>query len=40
MASSLVDYPLRTPLLAAVFVLCCLELAAAGQPDLPRDNGT
>ncbi|TCS14906.1 O-antigen ligase family protein [Caulobacter sp. BK020] len=29
MASSLVDYPLRTPLLGALFALACVELAAA-----------
>lgn len=28
MASSLVDYPLRTPLLSALFALACVELAA------------
>jgi hypothetical protein len=27
MASSLVDYPLRTPLLGALFVICCIEMA-------------
>jgi O-antigen ligase len=29
MVSSLVDYPLRTPLLAALFVVCCAVMAAA-----------
>lgn len=27
MSSSLVDYPLRTPLLGALFVICCIEMA-------------
>lgn len=31
MASSLVDYPLRTPLLGALFALACVELAAAAR---------
>jgi O-antigen ligase len=32
MASSLVDYPLRTPLLAALFAFCCAEMAlSAGR---------
>lgn len=29
MASSLVDYPLRTPLLGALFVTCCIEMGRA-----------
>jgi O-antigen ligase len=34
MASSLVDYPLRTPLLGAVFAVACVEMArAAGRPS-------
>ena len=38
MAESLVDYPLRTPLLAALFALACLEMwrAAAYRPRSPR----
>jgi hypothetical protein len=32
MLSSLVDYPLRTPLLGAVFALCCVELLEIGWP--------
>ena len=31
MLSSLVDYPLRTPLLSAAFALFCVELARAGR---------
>ncbi len=33
MASSLVDYPLRTPLLAALFAFCCAEMALAAARD-------
>jgi hypothetical protein len=33
MASSLVDYPLRTPLLGALFALACVELGRAGVAD-------
>ncbi len=36
MASSLVDYPLRTPLLASVFVVACVELIRAVSPDRPH----
>jgi O-antigen ligase len=37
MASSLVDYPLRTPLLGAVFVFACIEMifSADSQPLAP-----
>jgi len=35
MASSLVDYPLRTPLLSALFALACVELAAAVRARHP-----
>ena len=31
MTASLVDYPLRTPLLAALFVLACVEMARASR---------
>lgn len=36
--ASLVDYPLRTPLISAVFALCCGWLAMRGDPasDAPR----
>ncbi len=32
MAESLVDYPLRTPLLGGLFVLACLEMARSAAP--------
>lgn len=32
MASSLVDYPLRTPLLGALFAIACLEMRRAARP--------
>ena len=31
MTSSLVDYPLRTPLLSAVFAVACVEMARAAK---------
>ena len=39
--SSLVDYPLRTPLLSSVFALLCVELARSGQKRVrgPRPEG-
>jgi hypothetical protein len=40
MTSSMVDYPLRTPLLAALFALCCVELADAGRSEPLTDNGS
>ncbi len=36
MASSLVDYPLRTPLLSAVFAVACVEIAARKRIAEPR----
>ncbi len=30
LASSLVDYPLRTPLLSALFAVACVEIARSG----------
>lgn len=36
MIASLADYPLRTPLLAALFAFCCAEMAIAAR----RRNGT
>jgi O-antigen ligase len=37
MLSSLVDYPLRTPLLSALFALACVELVRAKRhADAPR----
>ena len=39
MLSSLVDYPLRTPLLSALFALACVELVRAKRhPDAPRSR--
>jgi len=31
MLSSLVDYPLRTPLLSALFAVACIEMLKAGR---------
>ena len=31
MLSSLVDYPLRTPLLSALFAIACVELARSNR---------
>jgi O-antigen ligase len=37
MASSLVEYPLRSPLIAALFTFCCAVIAmAAGRDERPR----
>jgi O-antigen ligase len=39
MLSSLVDYPLRTPLLSAIFALACVELVRAKRhADAPRSQ--
>lgn len=39
MISSLVDYPLHTPLLAALFAFCCVEMArAAGRGGPPEHD--
>jgi hypothetical protein len=38
MLSSLVDYPLRTPLLASLFAACCVEMALAGRGRTGRIN--
>jgi O-antigen ligase len=35
MLSSLVDYPLRTPLLSALFVFCCVAMAASAVRERP-----
>jgi hypothetical protein len=37
MISSLVDYPLRTPLLGALFAVACVELIAAAR-DRPASG--
>jgi hypothetical protein len=39
MASSLVDYPLRTPLLSAVFAVACVLMADAGERTADRTGG-
>ena len=36
MAKSLVDYPLRTPLLGGLFVLACLEMARSTAPRVRK----
>jgi O-antigen ligase len=36
LASSLVDYPLRTPLLAALFAICCAWLGGLEEPSEKR----
>ncbi len=38
MISSLVDYPLRTPLLGALFALACVELMAAARDRRPAEE--
>ena len=39
MASSLVDYPLRTPLLSALFAIACVEMArSAKRRAMPRSE--
>ncbi len=37
MLSSLVDYPLRTPLLGALFALACVEMALSAETIAPAD---
>lgn len=39
MISSLVDYPLRTPLLASLFAFCCVEMALADRRRDDRGEG-
>lgn len=38
MAASLVDYPLRTPLLGALFAIACVEMARAGAARAARGD--
>ena len=38
LASSLVDYPLRTPLLSALFAIACVQMARAGSPGRGSSN--
>ena len=38
LASSLVDYPLRTPLLSALFAIACVQMARAGWPGRGSSN--